>query len=123
MSKKLLTSNNNNAKINSVNLNGGVAQLARAPALQAGGHRFDSVHLHHIRKIVGLLSSIFLTKNLCFLPAIFLFYPPNEIFAPLEDLRVLLFCLFNTYKYFTFLACITFVSIYSFCLPFEMSGF
>ncbi len=25
---------------------GGVAQLARAPALQAGGHRFDSVHLH-----------------------------------------------------------------------------
>ncbi len=26
---------------------GGVAQLARAPALQAGGHRFDSVHLHH----------------------------------------------------------------------------
>jgi hypothetical protein len=25
---------------------GGVAQLARAPALQAGGQRFDSVHLH-----------------------------------------------------------------------------
>ena len=27
---------------------GGVAQLARAPALQAGGHRFESDHLHHI---------------------------------------------------------------------------
>ena len=26
---------------------GGLAQLARAPALQAGGHRFDPVHLHH----------------------------------------------------------------------------
>ncbi len=26
---------------------GGVAQLARAPALQAGGHRFESDHLHH----------------------------------------------------------------------------
>ncbi len=27
-------------------INGGVAQLARAPALHAGGHRFESVHLH-----------------------------------------------------------------------------
>ena len=26
---------------------GGLAQLARAPALQAGGQRFDSVILHH----------------------------------------------------------------------------
>ena len=26
---------------------GGVAQLARAPALQAGGQEFDSPHLHH----------------------------------------------------------------------------
>ena len=26
---------------------GGLAQLARAPALQAGGHRFDSDILHH----------------------------------------------------------------------------
>jgi hypothetical protein len=26
---------------------GGVAQLARASALQAEGHRFDSVHLHY----------------------------------------------------------------------------
>ena len=25
---------------------GGVAQLARAPALQAGGQEFDSLHLH-----------------------------------------------------------------------------
>ncbi len=28
---------------------GGVAQLARAPALQAGGQEFDSLHLHHTR--------------------------------------------------------------------------
>ena len=27
-------------------LNGGLAQLARAPALQAGGQRFESVILH-----------------------------------------------------------------------------
>ena len=26
---------------------GGIAQLARAPALQAGGHRFESDYLHH----------------------------------------------------------------------------
>ena len=30
---------------------GGVAQLARAPALQAGGQRFDSVHLHFFTTI------------------------------------------------------------------------
>ena len=29
--------------------NGGLAQLARAPALHAGGQRFDSVILHHHR--------------------------------------------------------------------------
>ena len=29
-------------------LAGGLAQLARAPALQAGGHRFDSGILHHM---------------------------------------------------------------------------
>ena len=28
------------------NLKGGIAQLARAPALQAGGRRFDSDYLH-----------------------------------------------------------------------------
>ena len=26
---------------------GGLAQLVRAPALQAGGHRFESYNLHH----------------------------------------------------------------------------
>ena len=30
-----------------LNCYGGVAQLARAPALQAGGQEFDSPHLHH----------------------------------------------------------------------------
>ena len=36
-------------QFNSRNLEdyGGVAQLARAPALQAGGHRFEPDHLHH----------------------------------------------------------------------------
>ena len=31
------------------NPNGGIAQLARAPALQAGGRRFDSDYLHQNR--------------------------------------------------------------------------
>ena len=39
-------------------VNGGLAQLARAPALHAGGHRFDSVSLH---KIVSKKSSILKT--------------------------------------------------------------
>ena len=30
--------------------NGGIAQLARAPALQAGGRRFDSDYLHKKKK-------------------------------------------------------------------------
>ena len=30
-------------------LYGGVAQLARAPALQAGGQEFDSPHLHQLK--------------------------------------------------------------------------
>ena len=32
---------------NYVNNDGGLAQLVRAPALQAGGHRFESCILHH----------------------------------------------------------------------------
>ena len=31
---------------------GGLAQLARAPALQAGGQRFESVILHSLREKV-----------------------------------------------------------------------
>ena len=35
---------------------GGIAQLARAPALQAGGHRFESDYLHHnIRQLIKSL--------------------------------------------------------------------
>ena len=34
-------------------MDGGLAQLARAPALQAGGHRFESVMLHIWRHIYG----------------------------------------------------------------------
>ena len=30
-----------------INIDGAVAQLARAPALQAGGQEFDSPQLHH----------------------------------------------------------------------------
>lgn len=32
-----------------LSLNGGLAQLARAPALHAGGHRFESDILHQVR--------------------------------------------------------------------------
>jgi hypothetical protein len=31
---------------------GGLAQLARAPALQAGGHRFDSDILHQGKEVL-----------------------------------------------------------------------
>jgi hypothetical protein len=34
----------------SINEQGGLAQLARAPALQAGGQRFESVILHRAPK-------------------------------------------------------------------------
>ena len=34
-----------------IKLNGAVAQLARAPALQAGGQEFDSPQLHQLKKI------------------------------------------------------------------------
>ena len=34
----------------SVFFNGGLAQLARAPALHAGGHRFDSDILHKLKE-------------------------------------------------------------------------
>ena len=37
--------------ISTLNFQGGVAQLARAPALQAGGQEFDSPYLHHGRKV------------------------------------------------------------------------
>ena len=36
-----------------LNFYGGVAQLARAPALQAGGQEFDSLHLHHLESNLG----------------------------------------------------------------------
>ena len=32
-------------------IDGGIAQLARAPALQAGGQRFDPAYLHHSTKV------------------------------------------------------------------------
>ena len=42
-------------KVNLINLStsklipiGGLAQLARAPALQAGGQGFESLYLHHL---------------------------------------------------------------------------
>jgi hypothetical protein len=34
-----------------LNYNGGLAQLARAPALHAGGHRFDSDILHYLLEL------------------------------------------------------------------------
>ena len=32
---------------------GGLAQLARAPALQAGGQRFESVIIHQVNNLYG----------------------------------------------------------------------
>ena len=32
---------------------GGLAQLARAPALHAGGQRFESVILHQVNNLLG----------------------------------------------------------------------
>ena len=37
---------------------GAVAQLARAPALQAGGQEFDSPYLHHRSKTSSTLKNI-----------------------------------------------------------------
>ena len=34
-------------------VNGRLAQLVRAPALQAGGHRFESYSAHHFILLVG----------------------------------------------------------------------
>ena len=37
---------------------GGIAQLARAPALQAGGLRFESAYLHQLKRLdKSILSS------------------------------------------------------------------
>ena len=45
---------------------GGLAQLARAPALQAGGQRFESVILHHLLCKQGVNGSnpLFSTSSL-----------------------------------------------------------
>ena len=45
-------------------LNGAVAQLARAPALQAGGQEFDSPQLHHMKQEYIKLVSNSTLKNI-----------------------------------------------------------
>ena len=44
--------------ISTLNFYGGVAQLARAPALQAGGQEFDSPYLHQDGKSKSTLKNI-----------------------------------------------------------------
>ena len=47
--------------ISTLEKNGAVAQLARAPALQAGGQEFDSPQLHHFGSYyfrIGTLKNI-----------------------------------------------------------------
>ena len=44
--------------------NGGLAQLARAPALQAGGQRFESVILHFSLKFVKHVNSFHTHKSM-----------------------------------------------------------
>ena len=39
-----------NDAMTEAHLKGGLAQLARAPALHAGGQRFESVILHHTHR-------------------------------------------------------------------------
>ena len=39
-----------------IHIFGGIAQLARAPALQAGGRRFESDYLHHLRLFFAISS-------------------------------------------------------------------
>ena len=50
---------------------GGLAQLARAPALQAGGQRFESVILHSESNGVKSLRLILLILLLCYLSPFF----------------------------------------------------
>ena len=53
-------------------LSGGLAQLARAPALQAGGQRFESVILHEFKivhwHIVQTKQRVERKKTLVYLP-------------------------------------------------------
>ena len=49
---------------------GGIAQLARAPALQAGGRRFDSDYLHnerpdHIDQVFFVVEILMIPQSLC----------------------------------------------------------
>ena len=43
--------------------NGGIAQLARAPALQAGGRRFESVYLHRPKDSYCNVTVFFVTSK------------------------------------------------------------
>ena len=50
-------------------MNGGLAQLARAPRWQRGGHRFESDILHnqnHSKRVVFLLARKEVQACLCF---------------------------------------------------------
>ena len=49
--KKPLTLNFQYAIIIMRLMYGGIAQLARAPALQAGGQRFESAYLHQLQRL------------------------------------------------------------------------
>ena len=46
------------------NPNGGIAQLARAPALQAGGRRFDSDYLHTKGLMISIIRLLYFTPAL-----------------------------------------------------------
>ena len=64
-----------------VKKNGAVAQLARAPALQAGGQEFDSPQLHHKLNyiiICNLIKKQSLDKNLKF----------NEVERSLDETKI-----------------------------------
>ena len=55
---------------------GGCSSIGRAPALQAGGHRFDPVHLHHylceeLRVVAGKSLLLVFTPYECTVVLIF----------------------------------------------------
>ena len=44
--------------VSKIKVNGRLAQLVRASALQAGGHRFESYSVHHVAEIAQLVEQL-----------------------------------------------------------------
>jgi hypothetical protein len=55
--KITLIANDTAREAEAARVSGGLAQLARAPALQAGGQRFESVILHQRKEIIDMMET------------------------------------------------------------------